>query len=370
MKKIAFINTAHPPLDDRTFYHQAVSLSARGYGVFIISSKQEMVGRRGSIMIDSFDDTRLSQREKVKAIRQRLGKYLPDVLVCDSPLAVVASVGRRHTIIIYDVTEWYPSKKNLAGLSGVGRWAKAAALLALNAYAAWRTDRFVFGERGKARPFRWMRWKQMLDVPYYPDLRYIRQYPLRDFVQGVDLLYSGPFNDDKGAFNVLRAASVLACSKPGLQVNLRLICAAGSEADEQRYGRWLAEAPANLHMSRTGYLPFEEYCHAVGDCHFFLDLRRIDAENTRCLPIKLFYYLACGRPVVYSDLKAIRKGVQPFDFGCLARPDDAEGICRFLLDCIDHPDRYREYAAKARRAAEKQYNWGVLEEKFVEFVMS
>ncbi len=69
-------------------------------------------------------------------------------------------------------------------------------------------------------------------------------------------------------------------------MNLRLICAAGSEADEQRYGRWLAEAPANLHMSRTGYLPFEEYCHAVGDCHFFLDLRRIDAENTRCLPIK------------------------------------------------------------------------------------
>ena len=144
MKKIAFVNTAHPPLDDRTFYHQAVSLSARGCGVVIISSKQEMEGVRGGITLDSFDDAHLSQREKVAAIRQRLDKHRPDVLVCDSPLAVVAAAWRKHTIIIYDVTEWYPSKKNLAGLSGLKCWMKAAALLALNMYAALLTDRFVF----------------------------------------------------------------------------------------------------------------------------------------------------------------------------------------------------------------------------------
>ena len=96
----------------------------------------------------------------------------------------------------------------------------------------------------------------------------------------------------------------------------------------------------------------------------------MDAENTRCLPIKLFYYLACGRPVVYSDLKAIRRQVEPFDFGCLVAPSDAEGICRFLLDCIDHPDRYRQYTANARRAAEEKYNWGIIEEQFVTFVLS
>ena len=329
-----------------------------------------MEGVRGGITLDSFDDAHLSQREKVAAIRRRLNKHRPDVLVCDSPLAVVASAGRKHTIIIYDVTEWYPSKKNLAGLSGLKRWMKAAALLALNMYAALLTDRFVFGERDKARPFRWMRWKKMLDVPYYPDLRYIRQHSLKDFSQGVDLMYSGPLSEDKGVFNVLRAATSLACSRPGLAVNLKLICAAGSEADERCYARWQADLPPNLHVTRTGYLPFEDYCRTVGESHFFLDLRKVDAENTRCLPIKLFYYLACGRPVIYSDLKAIRRQVEPFDFGCLVAPSDAEGICRFLLDCIDHPDRYRQYAANARRAAEEKYNWGIIEEQFVTFVLS
>lgn len=369
MENIVFVNMAHLPLDDRTFYHQAAALLSRGFSVVVISSKQAMKGEVGGIYIDSFDDACLTQCEKVIEIRKRLKCYKPVVIVCDTPLAVVAASKCKKTSVVYDVTEWYPSKKNLNGLKGLMRLAKALTLLLLNVVASLIADKFIFGEYYKARPFKSLFWKKKLEVPYYLDLKYIRQYPLKEFSQGIDLLYSGPFNEDKGMFNVLYVAEGVAMRLPKQQVTLKLICSAGTQSDECRYADWLKKIPNNLQINRIGYLPFEDYCYNIGNCHFFFDLRQIDVENTHCLPIKLFYYLACGRPVIYSDLKAIRKEIDEIDFGYLVDPDDIESICRFIIDCVNQPDLYLKYAQNARRAAEEKYNWKMLENKFVEFVL-
>lgn len=56
-----------------------------------------------------------SYSDKKKSIRQELKRIHPDIVICDTPLSVLLSVGKGHKTL-YDITEWYPSKKNLGKL--------------------------------------------------------------------------------------------------------------------------------------------------------------------------------------------------------------------------------------------------------------
>ena len=102
----------------------------------------------------------------------------------------------------------------------------------------------------------------------------------------------------------------------------------------------------------------------------FFDLRDRDAENQRCLSIKLFYYMAAGRPVIYSDLKAIVKGCPEIEqFGHLVNPFDTETIVDIVNGYIKDEDLYRKHCAVARQLAEHKYNWKAIEADFVRFIL-
>lgn len=367
MKKIAFVNMTHMPFDDRTFYHQAYSMLKHSC-VTVISAHCDMKSVVEGVYVDSFDGSCLSPVDKIKEVRIRLSHSKPDVIVCDNPIAIIAAVGKKtKRVIVYDITERYPANHNLVGMVGLKRIMKKMLLTSINICAAFLSDRFIFGEYYKSFPFKVFFWKKKIKLPYFPYLEYIKQYPLKSFKNGIDLLYSGVFNEDRGGYNVLNVVSLLAKLQPESTINLKLIVSFETEIDKQYYQQFLNNVPSNVYVEQVGYLPFKDYCLMIGDCHFLLDLRNL--RNTYSLPIKLFYYLACGRPIVFSDLKAIRKEIDEIDFGYLVDPDDIESICRFIIDCVNQPDLYLKYAQNARRAAEEKYNWKMLENKFVEFVL-
>ena len=99
-----------------------------------------------------------------------------------------------------------------------------------------------------------------------------------------------------------------------------------------------------------------------------MDLRDTDVENTRCLPIKLFYYLAAGRPVIYSDLKAIRKGVSEIISDSLVQSEDTETAAHLIEEMVIHPDRYKLICNRNRHLAENKYNWERISNVFVQFI--
>ncbi|MDR2854203.1 MAG: glycosyltransferase, partial [Prevotellaceae bacterium] len=107
----------------------------------------------------------------------------------------------------------------------------------------------------------------------------------------------------------------------------------------------------------------------IGASDIFFDLRQIDAENTRCLPIKLFYYMAAGRPVVYSDLKAIRKEVPEWEqIGTLVNPNHTDKTAATIAQWINNKETYQQQCAAALRCAQTKYNWENIAPKFVKLV--
>jgi glycosyltransferase involved in cell wall biosynthesis len=126
----------------------------------------------------------------------------------------------------------------------------------------------------------------------------------------------------------------------------------------------------NIHISIVDSLPFPEFCKTIGDTHLFFDLRKRDFENTHCLPIKLFYYLGCGRPVIYSDLKAIRKEVMNINFGYFCNPNDIDAVAGHIMDYINQPGLYTEHATNALNISKAKYNWNAIENDFISFIAS
>ena len=115
-ERIVLLNTWHNSLDDRVFYHQAKSLSKFGYDVRIISTKDNTTEEHDMISIRSFYGHQLTRKDKINKIVENLSLFSPDKIICDSPIAVFASAKFRKTHpvkIIYDITEWYPSKIHL-----------------------------------------------------------------------------------------------------------------------------------------------------------------------------------------------------------------------------------------------------------------
>jgi glycosyltransferase involved in cell wall biosynthesis len=368
-RKICFLQVAHLPDDDRIWYHQTKTLKENGFDVSVISTRTDHSDFEN---VYCFDDTEIKKLVVTKKISEILSKINPNVIICDNPLAVFyASKYKKknhcYSIIIMDVTEWYPSKKNLVNLNGFKRFIKKTVLKCLNFYCGFLVTGFVFGEEHKAKFFKkYFRRKPYLDLPYYPDLKYIdKSRPKEDFLNW-KFFYSGALNKDKGFFNVIEAMKVSSLENQNLTFTLNII---SNDVLNEEKKLLISNIPNNLEIKIQNYFPFETFCREITNYDIFLDLREKDIENNKCLPIKLFYYMACGRPAIFSDLDAIKLQVpESTEFICLTNPNDYSNISRIITKYVTNNDEYAKQSAAALKYASEKYNWGILSEKFLKFI--
>lgn len=365
MKKIVFLLTAHAADDERVWYHQTRSLQNAGGQVFIMAPRSNAVTNE---CIHLYEADKYKRLGLMRYLANQLVDFQPDTIICDTPMALhAAQIYRRKNKavcrILYDVTEWYPSKKNLNLLSGIEKAAKWLTLSVFNFWVNRHTDGFIFGEEDKARPFRRLfPGKSFVNTSYFPDLKYVELKDSRSLTQELRLFYSGLLTQEKGFPQVLKAAVWVARFNPSVKVRLKVL------SSEQLPPQ--PAVPDNLKLEFSPYLPFEDFCQQLADHDLFFDLRSTDEENQRCLPIKLFYYMAAGRPVIYSDLKAISKGCPEIeDFGHLVNPFDTEAIVDIVNAYVKDENLYRKHCSTARQLAEQKYNWKAIESDFVRFIL-
>lgn len=298
--KILFLQTAHPANDDR-IWHQMKTLRAAGH------------------------DCAYAQCMEAGAAY--------DVAICDTPKAILRSVGHGMTIV-YDVTEWYPSKKNLRQFSKWLRPFVASVMWVANMLAGCLTDAFIFGEEDKARPFRRLfPWKKYIYLPYYPSLELFPKAGVEQ--RGMQALYAGPLTEEKGYFRAVAAAQQ-------------------------------AGVPLTV-VGPENYMPLQDFCSYIGAYEIGLDLRDRDAENRKCLPIKLFYYMAAGVVPVYSDLDAIRHQVPEWQEVCfLVRNQQQAVTC--LEQLRGNADVAYLMRKRARQLFEEKYNWEVVAPRLLQLL--
>jgi len=84
-------------------------------------------------------------------------------------------------------------------------------------------------------------------------------------------------------------------------------------------------------------------------------------HQTRSYPgdsMKLWEYLACGRPVVTTAGPGYGETVEAIGCGLAAQPDDAEDVARQLVRLLEDPDARAIMGDRGRMAVVQSHTWG------------
>lgn len=373
---IAFLTSGHFPYDDRIYYHMAITLAESGHNVLIVSSKIETIEKDGNISINSFNGENLSKPGKIAAFRVRLAKFNPDLSVCSEPLPIIAAKQYRKRAgkeikIIYDITEWYPAARFLKEYHPMVRWFGFLKLMSLNIYACLSVSAFIFGEWYKAKPYRFMfPFTQHINIPYYPDQKYIYHKDSSFSDKKLRLSYSGEISIKKGFGSFMKVVNGLSALFPNLVIEIKMSAWYVSDKDREECESLINNVNRNISILFPGKQEFIDFTGSINDTDIFLELRKVTFENNYSLPIKLYYYAALGRPVIISDLKAVCRDVEIQKFGFVVNPEDTGKIIKIITGYFNNPGLYMEHCKNARRLAEEKYNWGKVAPEFVSFIES
>lgn len=373
---ISFLTSGHDPFDDRIFYHMARSLVIRNNNIEIVCSKLALTEVKDGIRLNCFAGDNLPKRDKINQFIKRLSSFKADVIICSEPLTLLAAkqYSKRHpakTRIFYDITEWYPSKKNLIAYKAPVRWFIFTKLLLFNYWVSGYADSFIFGEWFKSKPYRFLfPNKPFIYTSYYPDLEYIRFCTPEIKNDILRLSYSGKISLEKGYGNFFSLLKMLSECNPELKIEVKIFGWYENHYDEKECENLINSAFKNITINVSGKQSFKTFIEAINKTDIFLDLRSDNFENQRSLPIKLFYYAALGRPVIFTDLKSIRKEVDIDMFGFLVNPTDTMHIVQLINNYIEDKELYYSHCENAKRLSENNYSWQKIEPQFVRFITS
>jgi glycosyltransferase involved in cell wall biosynthesis len=104
-----------------------------------------------------------------------------------------------------------------------------------------------------------------------------------------------------------------------------------------------------------------DYVNAADVCVIAFTLARNQIEGLS--PLKLYEYMACGRPIVASAVSTVAETLGKYRCGVLVQPDDphslAQGIIRVLEDC----NIAVRLGEKARKVALEYFSWRDIAQK-------
>lgn len=371
MPKILFLTTAHNHDDDRIFYHQATELVKKGFEVKICSLYSDFKGTVQGVDIESFDILKSSSGFKINKFREICNSYQPDCIICSEPIAILAAhhfKKQKDVCIVYDITEWYPAMSMLEQYSFLLKLFHGIRFFLIQLYAGFLATHFIFGEETKKFPFVYFYpFKKNITLPYYPDEKFIAQNINSLNKNQITLCYTGAISEDKGIGNFFKAINTFQNRNPQINTNVLIIGSARKEGDEAYFKGLLSQYSfKNIEIRKPTF--FEKFTESFSDADLCFDLRAFNFENHHSLPIKLFYYMGAGKPVIYSDLKGIRKHLDVTDFGFLVNPQDSDHISDCIEKYIKNPELYKAHADNAAIKFNQKYNWNVIKQSFVNFI--
>ncbi|WP_312074889.1 glycosyltransferase [Chryseobacterium sp.] len=371
MQKVLFLTTAHLSKDDRIFFHQAKSLAENGFAVKITSLCENLIETNDKIEIESYNILQKTSSEKIETFLKICRSFQPKIIICSEPLAVFSATQfkkEKKVSVIYDITEWYPAMSMLRDYSYPSKIFHAIKFFMINFYAGFLSTHFIFGEETKKIPLAYFfPFKKTLILPYYPDQKFVSTHLKELIPNEITLCCTGQISEEKGIGNFFKAIDLLSKKNPALDIKILIIGSTRTDEDKIWFDNLLSTYNfKNLEIKKP--TSFENFTESFSEADLCFDLRQLNFENHHSLPIKLFYYIGAGKPIIYSGLKAISKHMKISDFGHLVNPEKTEKIAEIIKNYIQNPEKYKIHAQNAEKAFRKKYNWNIIKDSFINFV--
>jgi glycosyltransferase involved in cell wall biosynthesis len=156
----------------------------------------------------------------------------------------------------------------------------------------------------------------------------------------------GNFIPHKGYEYLVRAAAILVRERPDVRVRA---LAASSPAHE-RYERRVLDEARRLGVGEGDRLSFIDPGSRAADLIQAFDAFALTSpRRSEGMPTALLEAMACGKPVVATDVGAVRELVADGTSGFVVEPEDPEAIAAALLRLVSTPALASEMGQAGRR---------------------
>ncbi len=361
MKKIAILTSGHPPFDDRIYWKFGLSLTNAGYLVKIICSIQEINHQSGNLSITGFSDKNLDKRNKISKFYEFLKILKPDVIICSEPLTVIPSSqykrrNNQNCKIILDITEWYP--ENVTDkFRAVKKFISYILLFLLNIAASNLSDHLIIGELGKRRRYDFIApFKRKIIIGYYPVLRFFNYAAPKFDGKNFNLCYAGVLNFKRGIVTLTKAAKHIAETHKELNVKLKLIGKFNDKTEEKRFLEMISDT-GRLEIQMVDWTSYSQISNKLSDADICFDLRTRDFIYNNSLPIKIFEYMAAGKPFIFSNIKPLRQELDCTELGLLVNPDNLQEVIQAIEFYLINLQFMIEHGKNGRKLIEEKLNW-------------
>jgi glycosyltransferase involved in cell wall biosynthesis len=360
-KKIALVTTGHPPLDERIYWKFGLSISSNGYETAILSSTENINTQKNNISIIGFKDDTLKRKAKLHRLYLLIYEFKPDLIICFEASAIIPAYKYKKSVnnkckIVSDITEWYP--ENVAfKKKGAFKYATYVILFAANILLANRCDFIIIGEKLKAGRYKLLApFTPKAIIGYYPVLRLFKYSKPQKDQTAFTLCYAGLINFERGILTIVKVADIFAKMHKETNVKLKIF-GKFQYAEEENKFNLLMKEKKDITIERIDWTSYDNISDNLSDVNICLDLRKRNFIYNNSLPIKLFEYMACGKPFIYSDIKSIEEELNVNDFGVLVNPENLKEIVRAIENYYSDYELLIKHSQNCRNDIESGRKW-------------
>ena len=354
--KVCILTSVHIPFDGRIFHREAKSLARAGYEVVLIArhDRTEVVDGVRLVPLPEPKNrfqrmTSLSWQLLRKAVKEDADVYHfhdPELIV----VGLLLKLRGKH--VIWDVHEHYPNSilDKFWISPGLRRFASRS---------------FDLFERAVVRFFDYVIYTTPLVGARYAKLKVrsgrIENYPPVELSETSEntprkrILYLGAMSRIRGLVEAIEAFALVAGRHPDWELYLVGLCRPPGFEDELRM--LAAERHIETQVRFVPWVPYEQKDRLLSGAAMGLVTYLPYANNTSCLPNKLFEYMLAGVPVIASDFPLYREVVEPSQCGLLVDPTRPQAVAEAMEYLVKHPQEARRMGENGRRAVLDGYNW-------------
>jgi glycosyltransferase involved in cell wall biosynthesis len=359
--KVCILTTVHPPFDARVFHKEAKSLAKAHEVVLIAPDEKETDREEDGVRIITIKKPKSKLLHPITMWRVFKAGFKQDcdVFHCHEPSSLFISAMLKllkRKKMIYDAHEHYPSliAENSLFPDFIRPVVRFLADIVERIFIRFAdvvitVDQILCTEYKKYH-------KNVHIISNYPKLELFRSRDLNSENKGI--VYVGGISRDRGIYQMIDAAN---------KANVKLICVGNftDELNKNEINKFLAEKPIK-NVVFTGHVSHLKVVGYINNSKVSLCVLQPIPRYKKAVPIKLFEYMACGKPVVVSNFVKIRKVVKEANCGILVDPANVDEIANAILYLLGHPEEAKRMGENGRVAVEKKYNWEKMEKRLLE----
>jgi len=371
MSKVCIFTSVHKPFDVRVFHRQAVSLAAAGYEVVLLAHADFAVEKKLGVTVKGI--TRPASRWR------RLTGLLAFYALCKKENAEVyhfhdfellpigwwlkKRTGRR---VIYDCHENYPETAYERAwlpdwirplLSRFIAWLEPALARTLDGVVCVVPDQQARLQQAGCRT---------LLIRNLPRLEVFAAACERQPEKQNQIVYLGGLSRVRGARVMVDIMVELSRTHPHVQ----LLCIGPFNEPfvETETKEYVAQKGMAAYIRYIPYVPHEEVADYLVRSRVGLIPWQHSLQTQKMVnPNKVFEYMACGVPLVASDLPSLQYILEQSQAGLVAKADDAADHAAAIRRLLDDPELAGQLAANGRQYVYATHNWAREGEKLIAF---